>query len=135
MRATIKNSMIAPVVAVLAGLLGTAQAQQAPDVSATGGEILIGNVMPYTGALAAFGSIGKTEAAYFDMINAGGGVNCHKIRFISYDNNSDSETASEQTRKLIEEEKVLLMFGSFGTPGDLALRPYLNQRKIPQLFV
>jgi ABC-type branched-subunit amino acid transport system substrate-binding protein len=91
--------------------------------------------MPYTGALAAFGSIGKTEAAYFDMINARGGIDGHKIRFISYDNNSDSETASEQTRKLIEKEKVLLMFGSFGTPGDLVMRPYLNQRKIPQLFV
>src|SRR6201994_733563 len=135
MRAMIKNLMIAPVVVVLAGLLGTAQAQQPPDVSASGGEILIGNVMPYTGALAAFASIGKTEAAYFDMINERGGINGRKVKFLSYDSNSDSQTAAEQTRKLIEQDNVLLMFGSFATTGDLALRPYLNQRKIPQLFV
>jgi ABC-type branched-subunit amino acid transport system substrate-binding protein len=126
---------VVPAIATLIQLSGVAMAQQAPETNATDTEIRIGNVMPYTGALAAFASIGKTEAAYFDMINERGGINGHKIRFISYDNNSDSETASEQTRKLIEEEKVLLMFGSFGTPGDLAQRPYLNQRKIPQLFV
>src|ERR1700755_887534 len=112
MRATIKNSMIAPVVAVLAGLLGTAQAQQAPDVSATGGEILIGNVMPYTGALAAFASIGKTEAAYFDMINERGGVNGRKIKFISVDDSANRREAAERTRELVEKVNVHFMFGS-----------------------
>jgi branched-chain amino acid transport system substrate-binding protein len=135
MRATIKNLMIAPVVAVLAGLLGTAQAQQAPDVSATGGEILIGNVMPYTGALAAFASIGKTEAAYFDMINERGGINGRKVKFLSYDDNSDPGTASDQLHKLADDDKVLFMFGSFGMQGNLAIRTYLNDKKIPQLFI
>jgi branched-chain amino acid transport system substrate-binding protein len=135
MRMIIKRMAIVSIIATLIRLSGVAIAQQLPEITATDTEIRIGNVMPYTGALAAFASIGKTEAAYFDMINERGGINGRKIRFISYDNNSDSETASEQTRKLIEEEKVLLMFGSFGTPGDLALRPYLNQRKIPQLFI
>ena len=98
-------------------------------------EIRIGNVMPYTGPLAAFGAIGRAEAAYFDMVNDNGGINGRKVRFLSYDDSSDPGTAAEQTQKLIETDKVLLMFGSFGTPSNLATRPYLNEQKIPQLFV
>jgi len=74
----------------------------------------IGNIVPYTGPLAGCGTTGKTEAAYFDMINAQGGINGRKIRFISKDDSSDSGTALEQTLKLVEKDKVLLMFGSFG---------------------
>jgi len=135
MRAMMKNLMIVPAIAVLAGLLCTAQAQRAPDVSATDGEIRIGNVMPYTGALAAFASIGKTEAAYFDMINERGGINGRKIKFLSYDDNSDPGTASDQLRKLADDDEVLFMFGSFGMQGNLATRTYLNDKKIPQLFI
>jgi ABC-type branched-subunit amino acid transport system substrate-binding protein len=98
-------------------------------------EIRIGNVMPYTGVLAAFGSIGRAEAAYFDMINQQGGINGHKVRFISYDDSADPVTTREQTRRLVESDNVLLIFGSFGTPQNLAVRPYLNERKIPQLFL
>jgi branched-chain amino acid transport system substrate-binding protein len=98
-------------------------------------EIRIGNLMPYTGALAAFGPIGKAEAAYFDMINDRGGINGRKVRFVSYDNNSDPSTALDLTRGLVERDNVLLMFGSFGTPDNLATRKYLNERNIPQLFV
>jgi ABC-type branched-subunit amino acid transport system substrate-binding protein len=98
-------------------------------------EIRIGNLMPYTGALAAFGAIGKAEAAYFDMINDRGGINGRKVRFVSYDNNSDPSTALDLTRGLVERDNVLLMFGSFGTPDNLATRKYLNERNIPQLFV
>lgn len=98
-------------------------------------EIRIGNVVPYTGPLAAFGAIGRAEAAYFDMVNDRGGINGRKVRFISYDDSSDPTTAAERTRKLIETDEVLLMFGSFGTPSNLATRSYLNDRKIPQLFV
>lgn len=105
------------------------------DASAADSEIRIGNIMPYTGPLAAFGAIGKAEAAYFEMINARGGINGRKIRFISYDDSSDPRIALEQTRKLVEQDKVLLMFGSFGTPGNFAVRPYLNENNIPQLFV
>jgi len=98
-------------------------------------EIRIGNVMPYTGELAAFGTIGRAEAAYFEMINAQGGINGRKVKFISYDDGADPVAAREQTRKLVESEHVLLMFGSLGTPQNLAVRPYLNERRIPQLFV
>jgi len=103
------------------------------DVTDT--EIRIGNVMPYSGSLAVFGAIGKAEAAYFEMINERGGINGRKVRFISYDDKSDPSTALELTRGLVEKENVLLMFGSFGTPGNFAVRTYLNERQIPQLFV
>jgi len=98
-------------------------------------DIRIGNVMPYTGELAAFGTIGRAEAAYFDMINAEGGINGRKVKFISYDDGADPVATREQTAKLVESDHVLLMFGSLGTPQNLAVRPYLNARKIPQLFI
>ena len=98
-------------------------------------EIRIGNIMPYTGPLAAFASIGRAEAAYFDMINERGGINGRKIRFISRDDSSNPKMAVENTKELVEQERVHLMFGSFGTPSNLATRAYLNERSIPQLFV
>src|ERR1700761_7776982 len=88
------------------------------DVSNT--EIRIGNIMPYTGALAAFGAIGRAEQAYFDMINELGGINGRKVRFLSYDDSSDPGTAADLTQKLVETDNVMLMFGSFGTPSNLA---------------
>jgi ABC-type branched-subunit amino acid transport system substrate-binding protein len=130
-----KNLVVVSALAALAGLSCPAMAQQAPVISATDSEILIGNVTPYTGDLAAFGSIGKTEAAYFDMINERGGINGRKIKFLSYDDSSDPEMASAQLRKLADDDKVLFMFGSFGLQGNLAIRTYLNDRKIPQLFI
>jgi branched-chain amino acid transport system substrate-binding protein len=98
-------------------------------------EIRIGNLMPYTGPLAGFAAIGKAEAAYFDMINDRGGINGRKVRFISLDDKSDPTAAVDLTRGLVERDNVLLMFGSFGTAGNLAVRFFLNERKIPQLFV
>ncbi|MGL3109132.1 ABC transporter substrate-binding protein [Bradyrhizobium sp. BR 1432] len=99
------------------------------------GEIRIGNIMPYSGPLTEFAPIGKTESAYFDMINDRGGINGRKVRFISRDDGSNPRKALEQTRQLIEDDHVLLISGSFGTPGNLAVRPYLNENRIPQLFV
>jgi branched-chain amino acid transport system substrate-binding protein len=131
---TMKNLMVVSTVAVLAGLAGPATAQQA-GVGATDTEIRIGNVMPYTGELAAFSSIGKTEAAYFDMINERGGVNGRKIKFVSYNDNSDPEMASVQLHKLADEDKVLLMFGSFGLSSNRTIKTYLNDLKMPQLFI
>jgi branched-chain amino acid transport system substrate-binding protein len=135
MRIIVKNKLLLPLVAVTALFSGVALSDQTLDGAATDTDIRIGNVMPYTGPLAAFSTIGRTEAAYFDMINERGGINGRKIKFISYDDSSDPPTALEQTEKLVEADKVLLIFGSFGTPGNLAARPYLNKRKIPQLFL
>jgi len=112
-----------------------AAAQQAQDTGAADAEIRIGNIMPYTGPLAAFAAIGRAEAAYFDMVNDRGGINGRKIRFISRDDSSNPRMAVEHTHQLVEQDNVLLMFGAFGTPGNLATRTYLNEKKIPQLFV
>jgi branched-chain amino acid transport system substrate-binding protein len=130
-----KNLVFVSAIAALAGLSCQAMAQQAPAVSATDSEILVGNVTPYTGDLAAFGSIGKTEAAYFDMINERGGINGRKVKFLSYDDGSDPEMAAAQLHRLADDDKVLFMFGSFGLQGNLAIRTYLNDQKIPQLFI
>ncbi len=113
----------------------SAMSLQRDDQSANDTEIRIGNLMPYTGPLAEFSAIGKAEAAYFDMINDRGGINGRKVRFISHDDNSDPTVALDLTRGLVERDNVLLMFGSFGTAGNLAVRSFLNERKIPQLFV
>lgn len=121
------------VAALLVSALAALQPAQAAGVTDT--EIRIGNIMPYTGPLAAFASIGRAEAAYFDMINERGGINGRKVRFISRDDSSNPRTAAEHTSELVEQERVHLMFGSFGTPSNLATRTYLNERNIPQLFV
>ena len=114
---------------------GSRVPQPARAAGVTDTEIRIGNIMPYTGPLAAFASIGRAEAAYFDMINERGGINGRKVKFISRDDSSNPRTAVEHTRDLVEQERVHLMFGSFGTPSNLATRAYLNERSIPQLFV
>ena len=118
---------------VAAMLLASPLLAKAAGVTDT--EIRIGNIMPYTGPLTAFAAIGRAEAAYFDMVNERGGINGRKIKFISRDDSSNPKTAAEETHKLVEDENVLLMFGSFGTPDNLATRTYLNDKKVPQLFV
>lgn len=89
-----------------------AMSLQHTEQPATDKEIRIGNVMPYSGPLSEFGAIGQAEAAYFDMVNARGGINGRKIRFITRDDNSDPGSALELTRSLVESEDVHLMFGS-----------------------
>jgi ABC-type branched-subunit amino acid transport system substrate-binding protein/TRAP-type uncharacterized transport system substrate-binding protein len=98
-------------------------------------EIRIGNTMPYTGPASAYGVIGKTIAAYFNKVNADGGINGRRINFISYDDAYNPQKTVDLTRKLVEEDKVLLIFASLGTAPSAAVRPYLNANKIPQLFV
>jgi branched-chain amino acid transport system substrate-binding protein len=135
MRGLRKGKRAIPLLMAVIFWPGFTNADLVSDSAVSDSEIRIGNIMPYTGPLAAFGAIGRAEAAYFDMVNDNGGIHGRKVRFISYDDSSNSATAIEQTRKLVETDNVLLMFGSFGTPGNLATRPYLNERKTPQLFV
>src|ERR1700752_5033814 len=113
----------------------SAISERVRDQGVTDTEIRIGNLMPYSGTLEAFGAIGKAEAAYFEMLNERGGINGRKISFISYDDKSDPVTALNLTRGLVEQDNVLLMFCSFGTPGNIAVRKYLNEKQSPQLFV
>jgi branched-chain amino acid transport system substrate-binding protein len=114
---------------------GGALAQKKYDTGATDTEIKIGNIMPYSGPASAYGVIGKTEEAYFKMINDQGGVNGRKINFISYDDGYSPPKAVEQARKLVESDEVLVVFGPLGTPSNSAIQKYLNAKKVPQLFV
>jgi hypothetical protein len=106
---------------LLAGILsvavaGTVYAQKKYDPGATDTEIKIGNIMPYSGPASAYATIGKTEAAYFNKINAEGGINGRKINFVSYDDGYSPPKAVEQARKLVESDEVLLIFNPLGTP-------------------
>jgi branched-chain amino acid transport system substrate-binding protein len=114
---------------------GTALAQKKYDTGATDTEIKIGNTNPYSGPASAYGVIGKTIAAYFNKINAEGGINGRKINFITYDDAYSPPKTVEQTRKLVESDEVLLVFQPLGTPGNTAIQKYMNSKKVPQLFV
>src|SRR5262245_45522412 len=116
--------------ASIAGIFGTQPLSAAPGAD----EIRIGNTMPSSGPASAYGVIGKTLAAYFDKVNAEGGVNGRRIRFISYDDAYSPPKTVELVHKLVEQDRVLLMFGSVGGATSAAVRPYLNQNKVPQLF-
>src|SRR6202453_2612093 len=118
---------------LLAGGLALAAGQYGPGASDT--EIKIGNTMPYSGPASAYGIIGKTEGAYFDMINAQGGINGRKVNFISRDDGYSPPKTVEQVRQLVEQDQVLLMFSPLGTPTNVAIHAYLNDNKVPQLSV
>ena len=91
--------------------------------------------MPYSGPASAYGTIGKAEAAYFNKINAEGGINGRKINFISYDDAFSPPKAVEQARMLVESDEVLLIFQPLGTQSNSATQKYMNSKKVPQLFV
>jgi branched-chain amino acid transport system substrate-binding protein len=110
-------------------------AQKKYDSGASDTEIRIGNIMPYSGPASAYAAIGKTEEAYFAKVNAEGGINGRKIKFISYDDGYSPPKTVEQARKLVESDGVLLIFGSLGTSTNGAIRKYMNEKKVPQLFV
>src|ERR1700748_3169487 len=112
-----------------------ASAQKRYDSGATDTAIKIANIMPYSGPASAYGVIGKTEQAYFNKINAEGGINGRKIEFISYDDAYSPPKAVEQARKLVESDEVLLVFNPLGTPSNSAIEKYMNAKKVPQLFV
>src|ERR1700758_4487172 len=111
-----------------------AHAQKKYDPGATDTEIKIGQTVPFSGPASAYASIGKTQAAYFKMINDQGGVNGRKINLIQYDDAYSPPKAVEQVRKLVESDEVLLTFQIIGTPSNAAVQKYLNAKKVPQLF-
>jgi ABC-type branched-subunit amino acid transport system substrate-binding protein len=113
----------------------SAFAQKKYDTGASDTEIKIGNIEAYSGPASAYGMIGKTEDAYFKMINDEGGVNGRKINFVTYDDGYSPPKTVEQTRKLIESDEVFLIFNALGTPTQSAVQKYQNTKKVPQLFV
>ncbi len=119
-----------------AALLATpaiAQTKQMPGVTAK--EILIGQTMPYSGPASSYAPIGHVEVAYTQFINDQGGINGRMIKLLSLDDGYSPPKTLEQTRKLVEEENVSFIFQQLGTPTSMATRRYLNQKKVPQLFV
>jgi branched-chain amino acid transport system substrate-binding protein len=116
-------------------LTAPAEAQKKYDTGASDIEIRIGNIMPYSGPASAYGTIGKTLGAYFNKVNAEGGINGRKITFITYDDGYAPPKTVEQARRLVENDDVLLILNSLGTAHNTAIQKYMNTKKVPQLFV
>jgi ABC-type branched-subunit amino acid transport system substrate-binding protein len=114
---------------------GAALAQKKYGPGATDTEIKIGSTNPYSGPASSYGTIGRAEAAYFKMINDQGGINGRKINFISLDDGYSPPRTVEQIRKLVEEEQVLFLAGTLGTPTNTAIHRYVNAKKVPHIFV
>jgi len=112
-----------------------ALAQKKYDPGASDTEIKIGNTNPYSGPASAYGTIGKTISAYFKMLNEHGGINGRKINFISYDDGYSPPRTVEMARKLVEQDQVLFLFQTLGTPSNTAIHKYMNAKKVPQSFV
>jgi ABC-type branched-subunit amino acid transport system substrate-binding protein len=133
----VKRKFLALMVAGLSATLvsGVAVAQKKYDAGATDKEIKLGNINPYSGPASAYGAIGKSMDAYFKKVNAEGGVNGRQIKFITVDDGYNPARTVEMARKLVEEEEVLATVGVLGTPPNSAIHKYMNQKKMPQLFV
>jgi branched-chain amino acid transport system substrate-binding protein len=130
---SLKAFVISGLLTVVTGV--SAVAQKHYDVGVSDTEIKIGNVMPYSGPASAYAAIGKTEAAYFAMINEQGGINGRKINFISYDDSFNPPKTVEQVRKLVESDEVFVLFNVVGTAGNSAIQKYVNLKKVPHIFI
>ena len=131
-----RHSLIAAAAAAALGLVGThavAQKKYGPGASDT--EIKLGQTMPYSGPASAYGTIGKLHAAYFKMINDAGGINGRKINLISLDDGYSPPKTVEQVRKLVEQDEVLALFQTLGTPSNSAIHKYVNAKKVPHLLL
>jgi branched-chain amino acid transport system substrate-binding protein len=118
-----------------AALAAPAIAQKKYDPGASDKEIRIGNTNPYSGPASAYGTIGKSIAAYFKMLNEQGGINGRKVNFISYDDGYSPPRTVEMARKLVEQDQVLFVFQTLGTPSNTAIQKYMNMKKVPQMHV
>ena len=119
----------------ISGLAGPASAQKTYDDGASDTEIKIGNTNPYSGNASTYGLIGKTIEATLKMVNDKGGINGRKINFVTYDDGYSPPKTVEMVRKLVEEDKVLFVFQTLGTPPNTAIHKYMNTKKVPHLFV
>jgi branched-chain amino acid transport system substrate-binding protein len=128
-----RSFAIAATLLTLAAQASAGEKKYSPGV--TDSEIKIGNTSPYSGPASAFSMVAKAGEAYVRKINAEGGINGRKIRFISYDDAYSPPKTVEQTRKLVESDEVLFVFNALGTATNSAVQKYLNAKKVPQLFV
>jgi branched-chain amino acid transport system substrate-binding protein len=120
---------------LLALVLASSAGAAGADPGVTAKTILLGGTVPLSGEASAFGSVGPGAKAYFDYVNAKGGVNGRRIAYRYYDDGYDPAQTVQLTRKLVEQDKVFAIFNSVGTANNAAIQPYLNQRNVPQLFV
>jgi branched-chain amino acid transport system substrate-binding protein len=134
MKRITRRSILAAAPSAIAFAAVSARAEKRYGPGVTDTEIKIGNTCFYSGPASSYGTIGKAESAYFRMLNDQGGVNGRKINFLSYDDAYSPPKTVEQTRRLVEEDGVLLMLNPLGTPTNSAIHHYLNQKKVPQLF-
>jgi branched-chain amino acid transport system substrate-binding protein len=130
-----RKALTAMTVAAAILVATTAHAAKNYGPGVTDAEIKIGQTMPYSGPLSAFGTIGRAQAAFFETVNSKGGINGRKIKLLSLDDGYSPPKTIEQTRKLVESDEVLLLFSSFGTPPNTAALKYLNAKGVPQLFI
>lgn len=130
-----RNFLTLMTAAATGGIVGSKSAHAAETPGVTAIEIKIGQTQAYSGPASQYGAIGRAQSAFFDMINAQGGINGRKILFLSVDDGYSPPRTVEQTRKLVEQDNVAFMFNSLGTPTNSAVHKYLNQKKVPQLFV
>ena len=135
MTQTTRRLLLAGAAALAVAAASPAFAQKKYDDGATDTEIKIGNIMPYSGNASAYGKIGKTSEALFKKINDEGGINGRKINFITYDDGYAPPKTVEMVRKLVEEDKVLFVFQTLGTPPNTAIHKYMNSKQVPHLFV
>ena len=132
-RPTRRQTLIAAASLALPAVPAYAQKKYGPGASDT--EIKLGQTMPYSGPASAYGTIGKLHQAYFKMINEAGGINGRKINLISLDDGYSPPKTVEQVRKLVEQEEVLALFQTLGTPSNSAIHKYVNAKKVPHLFL
>ncbi len=128
-----KRFLVIPLILGILSLAGVSAAQTVVGVTAT--EIKVGNTNPYSGPASAYGTIGKAIGAYFKKVNDEGGINGRKINYISYDDQYSPPKTVEMVRKLVEQDQVALLFQTLGTPSNSAIHKYMNERKVPHLFV
>jgi len=129
LRRTIPSALIA----ALALAPAVTMAADTPGVTAT--EIKIGNTNPYSGPASAYGTIGKALGAYFKKVNEEGGINGRKINYVTYDDAYSPPKTVEMVRKLVEQDQVALLFQTLGTPTNTSIHKYMNQQKVPHIFV
>jgi len=132
---SMRRSILAGLAAGAMVLAAPAVAQKKYDRGASDAEVKVGNFVPYSGPASAYGIVGQTLATYVKMVNERGGINGRRITLVSYDDAYSPPKAVEQTRKLVENDEVLFMYQTLGTPSNSAILKYMNQRKVPQLMV
>ena len=127
------KAIIAAAIISVATAAGAADKKYGTGITDT--EIKLGQTSPYSGPASAYSVIAKAQLAYFRMINDQGGINGRKVNMISIDDAYSPAKTVEQTRKLVEQEEVAAILNPLGTPTGLSVRKYLNDKKVPQLFV